>query len=86
MTWYIMAAEIPMGDGKGTQMVAVDAPTKREAINHAVVEVKREHGLPKSYTIMPRVLTEFDTREETEEFMKKIHDHFNEEEAKNAQA
>ena len=82
MPWFLMGAEVP----NGTQMVAVEAPSKAVAIKHAAEEVRKKHDLPKSKTIMPRILTTVDTQEEAQRYMDRLHQLIEEEDTNNAQA
>lgn len=69
MTWFVMA----VGVKDGTQIVAVDAPNKRDAFLYGAEQVRKQHKLPKSYTLMPRGLTECDTEDEAQSFIDRLH-------------
>lgn len=82
MKWYVMAASVP----EGTQITAVESPTRPIAVRHAANEIRKHYGLPASHTIMPRVIEVVDTEEDAKAFIDLLHIRIKEEELNNAQA
>lgn len=66
--------------------MAVQAPTRREAIIHAEKEVRKEHKLPASYQILGRVVHECALEEEARRFMDRLHEAIEKEKEQNAEA
>lgn len=66
-------------------MVAVQAPTRREAIVHAELEVKKAAKLPASYQILGRVVHECALEEEARRFMDLLHEQIEKEKEADAE-
>lgn len=75
MLWYIISTGVP----EGTQVLAVQAPSKSVAIRYAKDEVKDKYNLPSSYTVMPRILNTVETEKDARWYIDKLHELIEEE-------
>lgn len=82
MTWFVLAAAVP----DGTQILAVDAPVRRDAMIFAEKQIREVYKLPTSYEIMGQVLEECTTEEEARSFMERLRDVMEKAKEKDAQA
>jgi len=82
LTWFVLAAAVP----DGTQILAVDAPVRRDAMIFAEKQIREVYKLPTSYEIMGQVLEECTTEEEARSFMERLRDVMEKAKEKDAQA
>jgi hypothetical protein len=81
LTWFVLAAAVP----DGTQMLAVDAPVRRDAMIFAEKQIREVYKLPTSYEVMGQVLEECSTEEEARLFMVRLRDALDKVKEKDAQ-